>query len=478
MMLWHILKRELFDHINSLRFALTTFIMIALMVTNAIVHLQKYADQIQEYSKNVTVSINKLKAQTRLYTLVQRGPGELYKRPSALSFIANGGDAFLPKLVIDDDSWTASDVKSIATVGYPETKQKSKNLRPPGVPLDWVFIITYLFSFIPILFSFDALSGEREHGTLRLCLANPISRSLIVVSKFLGILIALVLPFTFAFLLNIAILSTSPWIQFAPADWARLALVFLIVCCYACIFIAVGLMVSARLERRMSLVVLLLIWVIVVVFMPLTLGTLAVKWSTPIQTVHQFRATKREFINNTRTENSRKWSQMKQHINQNIAQKDELLSLLRFKMEWVNFDRNIREALNREYLMAQIKQVQQARFVCRLSPAATVQYTLESMAATGLNRHRQFVENVQLYTKRFRQFIVEIDSTDAESLHLIGIPEGMSNKPITAEQIPIFEDKLTFRDSFNSALVDMSLLVLFAGVFLSGACLFFLRADV
>ena len=59
---------------------------------------------------------------------------------------------------------------------------------------------------------------------------------------------------------------------------------------------------------------------------------------------------------------------------------------------------------------------------------------------------------MQLYTKQFRQFIVEIDSTDAASLHLIGIPEGMSNKPITPEQIPIFEDKLTFRDSFNSAL--------------------------
>ena len=83
---------------------------------------------------------------------------------------------------------------------------------------------------------------------------------------------------------------------------------------------------------------------------------------------------------------------MKQHIDRNITQKDELLPLLRFKMEWVNFDRNIREDLNREYLMAQIKQVQQARFVCRLSPAAIVQYTLESMAATGLNRHRQFVE--------------------------------------------------------------------------------------
>ena len=477
-MVWHILKRELFDHINSLRFALTTLIIIVLMVTNAIVHLQKHADQIQEYSKNVTISTNKLKAQKRLYTLVQRGPGELYKRPSALAFIADGGDAFLPRLAANDNSWTAGDVKSIATLGYPETKQKSKNLRPPGVPLDWVFIITYLFSFIPILFSFDAVSGERERGTLRLCLANPISRFLIVISKFLGILIALVLPFTFAFLLNITILSTSPLIQFDTADWARLALVFLIVCCYACIFIAVGLMVSARLESRMSLVVLLLIWVIVVVFMPLTLGTLAVKWSAPIETVQQFRATKRKLINDMRTENSRKWVQEKLLIDGKIDQKDEILPILRFKMESVNFDRDIRENLNLNHLMAQIKQVQQARFVCRLSPAATVQYALESMAATGLNRHLQFVENVRLYIKQFRQFIVEVDSTDAESLHLIGIPEGMSKKPIAPEQIPIFEDKLTFRDSLNLALVDMLLLVLFAVVFLLGACLFFLRAEV
>ena len=479
MMVWHILKRELFDHINSLRFALTTFVMIVLMVTNAIVHLQKHADRIQEYSKNVPASINNLKSQTRLYTLAQKGPGELYKRPSSLAFIADGGDIFLPKLVANDDSWRAADVESIATLGYPETKQKSKNLRPPAIPLDWAFIITYLLSFIPILFTFDALSGEREYGTLRLCLANPISRSVIVVGKFLGTLIALVLPFTFASLLNITILSTSRWIQFDTADWARLALVFLIVCCYICIFIAVGLMVSARLESRMSLMGLLLIWVTVVVFMPLTLGTLAAKWTAPIQTVQQFRATKREFIDNIRAENTRQWVEMKQQIDPEVELKDEiLLPILRFKMEWVNFDRDTRENLNRAYLMAQMKQVQQARNVCRLSPAATVQYALESIAATGLTRHLQFVENVRLYMKQFRQFIVETDRTDAESPHLIGIPEGMSKKPIATENIPKFEDQLNFRDSFTSALVDMLLLVLFAGVFLSGACLFFLRAEV
>ena len=39
-MILHIVKREFFDHLNSLRFALTVFIMVALMVTNAVVHLQ------------------------------------------------------------------------------------------------------------------------------------------------------------------------------------------------------------------------------------------------------------------------------------------------------------------------------------------------------------------------------------------------------------------------------------------------------
>ena len=41
-MVWHIIKRELFDHINSLRFILTVLILSALMVTNAVVHLRTH----------------------------------------------------------------------------------------------------------------------------------------------------------------------------------------------------------------------------------------------------------------------------------------------------------------------------------------------------------------------------------------------------------------------------------------------------
>ena len=83
-MIWHIVTRELLDHLTSLRFALTTLILVALMVTNAIVHLQTHPERVRKYSEKVNASQTELKSRTRLYELLQKGPGKLYKRPSSL----------------------------------------------------------------------------------------------------------------------------------------------------------------------------------------------------------------------------------------------------------------------------------------------------------------------------------------------------------------------------------------------------------
>ena len=151
---------------------------------------------------------------------------------------------------------------------------------------------------------------------------------------------------------------------------------------------------------------------------------------------------------------------------------------LQIRADLVNKDVEIRERLNREHLNAQLAQVQRARMVTRFSPAAIVQYALESMTGTGLNRHLQFLEGVDLHIRQFRNFITETDRADTESPHIIGVPEGMSKKPISPQALPRFEDKITFNDTFNAAIVDMLLLVLLLGVFLSGAFLVFIRSDV
>ena len=506
-MIWHITKRELFDHINSLRFILTVVILSALMVTNAVVHLRTHPERIRDYSEAVTRSVNKLKSRTQLYALAQKGPGNLYKRPSMLAFITDGGDAYLPGHIWNEGSWskgsTGGTIKSNWWLSYGSVNPDAKDFLPQATKIDWVFIITYLLSFIPLLFTFDALSGEREQGTLRLCLANPISRPVLLTGKFLGTLITVLIPFVFAVLLNLAVISADSWTQLNAADWGRLGLILLIASSYAGIFIGLGLMVSAGTrEPRVSLVVLLLIWVTTVIFMPSTLGTLSTKWMPPVQTTDQFHASREAALKQIDTDYEDRSNAIREKKNPNFlsrlqklfetspeaakAEAEKLMAAwetegdeeLALKAELVRKDVEIRERFNREHLEAQIAQVQRARVVTRFSPAAIVQYALESMAGTGFNRHLQFLEHVHQYTRQFRQFIVETDRADTESRHLIGIPEGMSQKPFSSEAIPKFEDKIAFSDTFNTATVDLLLLVLLLGVFFSGAFLIFIRSEV
>ena len=508
-MIWHITKRELFDHLNSLRFILTVVILSALMVTNAVVHLRTHPERVRNYSENVAKSFNKLKSRTELYSLAEKGPGNLYKRPSSLAFIADGGTAYLPGHTSNEGTWSKSGpgwkVKSNWWLSYGSANPDAKDLRPQATKIDWVFIITYLLSFIPLLFTFDALSGERQQGTLRLCLANPISRPVLLIGKFLGTLITVLIPFVFAVLLNLAVISTDSWTQLSAADWGRLGLILLIASSYTGIFIGLGLMVSAGTrEPRVSLVVLLLIWVATVIFMPSTLGTLSTKWMPPVQTIDQFHASREAALEQINADYNDRLNAIKEKKSPNLLSLSELQKLfetspeaaraeaekyravwetegdeeLALKAELVKGDVETRERFNREYLNAQVAQVQRARVVTRFSPAAIVQYALESMAGTGFNRHLQYLEHVHRYTKQFRQFIVDTDRGDIQSRHLIGIPEGMSQKPIASESLPKFEDKIAFSDTFNSATLDLLLLVLLLGVFISGAFLIFVRSEV
>ena len=88
------------------------------------------------------------------------------------------------------------------------------------------------------------------------------------------------------------------------------------------------------------------------------------------------------------------------------------------------------------------------------------------------------MENVQHYAREYREFVTDMDRADPESLHIIGVREGMSRKPISPESIPTFEDTLSLSRDFDAAAVDLLLLTLFVIVLLSGAYLAFVRVEV
>ena len=119
-MIWHIAKRELYENLNSLRFGLTTLLLLALMLTNAIVYLREHPKQVQQYHNAVTKTRNTLTARAaNLYVLARKGPGDFHKKPSSLQFCAEGGEAFLPDVVRAINWWSNDTLKSFWRLNYP-----------------------------------------------------------------------------------------------------------------------------------------------------------------------------------------------------------------------------------------------------------------------------------------------------------------------------------------------------------------------
>ena len=52
--------------------------------------------------------------------------------------------------------------------------------------IDIVLIFQGILSLLALLFAYDALAGEYEHGTLRLVLTHPVGRGAILFAKYIG----------------------------------------------------------------------------------------------------------------------------------------------------------------------------------------------------------------------------------------------------------------------------------------------------
>ncbi len=469
-MILHITKRELYDNFNSLRFALTTLLLLALMLTNALGHLREHPKRIQKYNKAVVESRTVLNshADDSLYKLAQQGPGKLYKKPSPLHFCAEGGEHLLPNIIEGGRPYVYStNIIGVWKLRYPDANINLKRVGPDVTKVDWAFIIAYVLSLIALLFTFDAISGERERGTLRLMLANSVPRHTVLIGKFLGALISVSIPFTLAALMNLLMISTTTAVHLNIEAWERLGIIFFIALLYTCFFLALGLLVSARVQRSaVSLVILLLIWVTFVVFMPSTLASIASEFAPAMPTEEKWRR------HNQILEEL--WAKYDYVIWSDKMDKKTLTSKSEFFIE----DAKVEEGLNQEYFTSKIAQVQHARSITRVSPATLLQHLLESFAGTGFERHLQFVKNVERYARQYREFVVDIDRSDSESLHIIGVREGMTEKKIPPAAVPKFEDTLSLSKDFNDAAMEMLLLTMFAVVLLSGAYLAFVRVEV
>jgi ABC-type transport system involved in multi-copper enzyme maturation permease subunit len=417
-----------------------------------------------------------------MYELMTGGPGRLHKEPSPLTFCADGEEENIPGSVSGRGSgWNMSwgfDSFKYSTRGlwrmyYPSSDRNLKNIMPGYLKTDWAFIIGVLVSFAGILFTFDAISGEKERGTLRLILAGSVSRSSVVFGKFAGAFISIMLPMSIAILLNLLVINLSGTVQLDAGHWARVGVTALISTIYACIFICLGIFVSAHCSRsRASLLTLLLIWVVFVVLMPSILGSI----SSGLRKVPSADEISR------RKESARDdvWKRYRERRLFRVAPSRENpdMGVLGIWAECLDEEQQTQERIMDEHLDDQLAQIQLARQITRISPTAIYRYVLENMSNTGFERHRKFIANVRVYRDRFWEYIRSEDQKDSDSLHVYFVREGVSDKPASFDNAPRFTESFALVGALHDALLDIAILSFFAVFFFMAAYVSFVRADV
>ena len=135
--------------------------------------------------------------------------------------------------------------------------------------LDFLFIVTIVLSLLAVLFSYDAVTEERQSGTLRLVVANSVSRVKILLGKLIGGAASLLIPFVLSLLVGAFYISISSQIEWDGSAWLEFLLLTAASMTFIVLFYLLGLMVST-LSRNSSTSILtcLFIWILFILVIP------------------------------------------------------------------------------------------------------------------------------------------------------------------------------------------------------------------
>jgi ABC-type transport system involved in multi-copper enzyme maturation permease subunit len=153
--------------------------------------------------------------------------------------------------------------------------------------LDFVFFINIVGSLLAFTFTYDAISGERQRGTLRLVMANPVRRALLLLSKFLGSYFSFVISVLPALGAVVLVLYLHPDVGFGSSDWEASFWLLVLAMLNVGVYFMLGVFVSCiTREPRTTLTALIMIWVFLVLVVPNFSPFIAAKLH-PIPAFHQ-----------------------------------------------------------------------------------------------------------------------------------------------------------------------------------------------
>ncbi len=451
--------RELRSHMLTYRFALSACLLFTLIVGSSLILGFSYDRQLSAYSESKNAREQKLSESTDFQTLRWQGMQQ-EKPPNPLSVFTVGLERELSRSV------TISNRQP--KLGRSKYSSALYTLFPPP---DLLYIVNIVGSLLAVLFAFNAISGDHEDGTLRLVMSNAVPRHMVLLSKWAGGYLALMVPFLGSVMAALLVISALTVFRLTGAEWGAFGAMLGVAALYLSVFYTLALAISVYTRRSStSLVVSFLVWVLLVLAVPNVapiIARAAVKIPSPGAI-----AGERDAIRTSA------WAEMRGRDWRSMSREER--TALRDKID-AQIEQNTARIID-DYTRRLESQVSAGVALARISPSSSYVYATASLAGAGLADF----SGLRQYIDRYRvQYLDAIDAIDQQRRRQT---EGIEDRqerdeireaPVDPDDLPAFApQRRPMGEILAASDIDLLVLVVLNGVFFLVAYLGFLKFDL
>lgn len=487
-MLKLLIEKELKSIIQSPKFVATFGVCTILILLSFFIGIKEFQNATKQY-ETATELVNQHFTEVTSFYQVEN---KVYREPDPMQIFVSG---------VNNDVGRQSRISSSSDIKLQQSSYSTDPLFAVFRFIDFTFIVQVVLSLFAILFTYDAVNGERESGTLKLALSNAVPRGKYLFAKFVGSWLGLTIPLTIPVLIGVLLIFVFR-VPVTGDDWLKIVSLFGVSLLYFTFFIALGLLVSSMTRRSsVSFLLLLVLWINLVLIVPRA-ASMAAGQLVDVPSVPDIEAQKERYRTDQRNVNqearSASWRE-RMSVTENMEREDRSAYFQNNRSAWEEEDQAERDAMedrvaeynrqtNEGLRNAKMKQERMAFTLSRLSPAAAYQLAAMNLGGTNTSIKSRYEDQMFAFRDDFNEYTVRKQQEERDEarkkaekgggrrMMMIG---GGGSDPIDASDRPGFaEPRESISAVLSASIVDFGLLSLFTVLAFVGALVAFLRYDV
>jgi len=483
-MLGDIIKKEILDNLLSHKFLFIFILCSVLMLFSIYIGAADYVESKKEYDANVSALGERLQPPETISIFSEYEGYRIFRQPQVLRTVVAG---------VEDAAGRVSYPNQLYENNLMESRHESNTIFTLFGSLDLMFAVKFILSLCALFLTYDAVSGEKEKGTLKLTLSGSVSRARLISGKIIGNYVSMLLLFLTPLIMSLIVLLLFPGISLSGGDWRRLISIFIMFLLYVSVFFALGVFISAVTTRAStSFLVLLFLWIALVIVIP-GISVVVAKHIRPIPSSSSLSGQKSLFWLETNQAVNAEYTPKINDAVQRVMQRQTELQPLA-KEDPKRYQEEVMKAqaeytkllegrlleitdrvtannnqLDRDYQLKKDAQQSLAKNISRISPAASLTFGAMTLARTGMDDYDRFVAATRTYRPTYRKWmsalVNDLARRQIDDTVIASIP-----------QLPFVPERTG--ELLMRTLPDFALMAAMMIILLTGSYFAFLRYDV